>query len=63
MDLDAVEEYLKLTKFYLKKWKSLIKFGSKTLIDKMLKNYSIGDFVELEPLEYNEYYTENAFKF
>ena len=40
-----------------------VKINKKTIIDKLFRSYSIGNFVELEPTEYDEQEINNNSEF
>lgn len=42
---DDLEEYIKIAKYYILRWKSNIKSNPKTIIDKLYKSYSINNLV------------------
>lgn len=52
LELEELDEYIKIGKYYCKKWKTSVRISPKTHVDKLLKSYSIGDFVELEAKKY-----------
>ena len=58
VDLSLLDTYVKICKQLLRKWMAEYKGFNKSTLDKHFSDYSIGNLVEMEPLDYEE--SENS---
>ena len=54
VDLNILDTYVKICKQVLRKWVVQNKGLNNSLLDKHFADYSIGNLVEMEPVEYEE---------